>query len=72
MQAFRALDPENLGYVTVAKMKDLLTTRGTTPFREAEVDGRFSSSSSRRAVVMEITMVNLLGNRLFTTKSCSA
>lgn len=33
------LDSENLGYITVPKMRELLTTRGVTPFRDKEVDG---------------------------------
>lgn len=38
-QAFRVLDTDNVGYITVPKMRELLTTRGVTPFREKEVDG---------------------------------
>jgi hypothetical protein len=33
------LDTDNVGYITVPKMRELLTTRGVTPFREKEVDG---------------------------------
>jgi hypothetical protein len=33
------LDPEGLGYITTARMKEMLTTHGTTPFRDKEVEG---------------------------------
>mmetsp|Transcript_12142 Transcript_12142/g.24842 ORF Transcript_12142/g.24842 Transcript_12142/m.24842 type:complete len:164 (-) Transcript_12142:33-524(-) len=38
IQAFKTLDTDNLGYIEWDKIKDILTTKGEAPFRNAEID----------------------------------
>ncbi len=42
MQAFKVLDTENRGYLTVKQMRDVLSNYGTNPFQDHETDAFMS------------------------------
>ena len=51
LAAFRTLDPQNLGYIPIDVMENLMTTKGI-PLREREIDSFISHAGDKTGKVI--------------------